>query len=220
MYISFLQQATSSNTIVMLPFWAQSHFENIAHLFRIHESSADGNCFFDSIRMILASWQVRQTVDQLRDIVARPVLDSQNLIVTDTITSWIELFEGARKENDRQLLQEYNHVDGISLPLNTESRFNLYSIMKTPRYWGEQHACRIIEERFQIRFLIFNCDISAPQVNQYYSASYKPTHYCFLYLQRQHYVPVSFRGLFLFEWDAIPGPVQLFFSRAYCNIKH
>ena len=199
----------------MLPVWASSQFANLAHLFRVHESSADGNCFFDSIRIILLSRRIHQSIEQLRHIVAQPVLDSQNVTVTHTITSWLELHQDAKKENDLQLLQEYNHVNEIELPLNMDGRVKLNAIMKTPRYWGEQHACRMIEEHFQIRFLIFNCDISTPQVNQFYSASYKPTHFCFLHLCRQHYMPVSFRGLFLFEWNEIPHSVQLFFSQAY-----
>ena len=204
----------------MLSSWARNHFENLAHLFRVHPSSADGNCFFDSIRIILESRKDYLTIEELRDIVAKPVLDENNATVTNTISFWLEVYDGAVKERDRNLLQEYGHVDGITLPLQTEARRHLYMVMKTPRYWGEQHACRMIEERFQIRFLIFNCDISAPQVNQYYtSSSYKPTHFCFLNLYQQHYEPVSFRGVFLFDWKDIPHSVQLFFSRAYSATK-
>ncbi len=204
---------------VMLPYWASRHFDAIAHLFRVHPSSADGNCFFDSIRCILESMRIRQSIEELRDIVAKPVLDDNNSTVTNTVASWLELYEGAAREADRNLLQEYGHVEGVTLPLNADTRQHLYSVMKTPRYWGEQHACRMIEERFQIRFLIFNCDILAPQINQYYTSSYKPTHFCFLYLNRQHYEPVSFRGVFLFEWKDIPHAIQLFFSRAYSSTK-
>ena len=203
----------------MLPHWASNHFDNVAHLFRVYPSSADGNCFFDSIRIILNSWNVHQSIDDLRDIVAKPVLDENNITVTNTISSWLELHDGAVRERDQNLLQEYGHVDGIKLPLDVETRRHLFMVMKTPRYWGEQHACRMIEERFQIRFLIFNCDISGPQVNQYYTSIYNPTHFCFLFLNRQHYEPVSFRGVFLFEWKDIPHSVQLFFSRAYSSVS-
>ena len=207
----------------LLPDWAHRAIGHSASSrFRIHSSSADGHCFFDSIRQILSTVGLDRSVDRLRQIVARPGLEEKDEIVNSTIANWLALYQGASSERDQQLLEEYKHMAVLkdaTLPLSMEYRKLLYDTMLTDQYWGEHHACRIIEEQTQMRFLIFCDDIQAPQLTWYHSTQFKPTHYCFLFLRRQHYMPVSWDNRFIFQWNDIPYAVQLFLSRAYSQPK-
>ena len=104
-------------------------------------------------------------------------------------------------------------------PLSTEERHILYRNMLSNNYYGEQHATRIIEEKLQIRFLIFNGDLEIPQLSWFQAEPYHPTHYCFLYLAHLHYNPVSFSGLFVWKWEDLPLDIQFFFSKAYSHVN-
>jgi hypothetical protein len=214
---------SSPHDPAMLPDWARSEVgQPLSTWFRIHASSLDGNCFFDSIRIILKSVDTDRSVQDLRHVVASPVLDAENEIVNKTIQNWIELYKGAASSNDSMLMEEYKHVGffkDVPMPLSAEHRTALYNIMMTPMYWGEHHACRMIEEQSRMRFLIFCEDTRRPQLNWYHSKSFKPEYYCFLYLRHQHYMPISFQGRFVFRWEEIPHQVQLFFTKAYQKPK-
>jgi hypothetical protein len=202
-----------------VPIWVNKEMGHVAGEFLIEDSAMDGNCFFDSIRIILESVGVYKTVEDLRKVVALSVKDPTNRIVNDTIATWWELFSGAKKERNLELIHEYLHMrylpDDLVLPLSDENRETLYQTMLTTNYWGEQHACRIIEEQTRLRFLIFQGDMQKPSVCWYHSRGYKPEYYCFLYNSNQHYMPVSFRGKFIYKWDELPTDVQLFFSKVF-----
>lgn len=206
-----------------LPFWVFQQLGPIARDFELHKSSSDGNCFFESIRIILETVGIQRSIEQLRHVVAKPVLDPRDDIVNMTIKNWWDLYSGGKKENNRMLMEEYKHMrnlpDDVQTPLSDENRKILFDMMLTRHYWGEHHACRIIEEQTQMRFLIFSGDIQNPSLNWYHSKSFKPTHYCFLFNSNQHYMPVSFRNKFIFKWDEIPYEIQAFFSKAYVTPK-
>lgn len=205
-----------------VPRWMANELRNNASDFRIHESAMNGDCFFDSMRIILDSVGVRLSCQQLRHLVADPVLDEKNEIVTKTITSWLELYQGAAREQDRPLMEEYKHMSCIAnatVPITTSDRQTLFEMMLTNRYWGEQHACRIIEENTQTRMLIFSEDSQRPTLVWYHSSQFKPKYYCFLYLRHQHYMPVSFRGRFIYKWEELPYAVQSFFTKAFTPPK-
>jgi hypothetical protein len=201
------------------PSWIQ----HIISGFQLYATTPDGNCFFKSLQIILDSIELPLTIENLRYIVAKPVLEDSNEIVNKTLKTWLELYQGAIKEKDYQLMEEYKHMRGledVSIPLTSEQKQHLYRNMMTSIYWAEQHAIRMMEEHFQLRFLIFNEDLKAPQLSWYHSEQFKPTHYCFLYLSNQHYMPVSFRDKFIYVWKNLPYEVQLFFTRAYKPIVH
>lgn len=185
---------------------------------RVHPSSGNGDCLFDSVRQILASIGLPCSVGSLREAVARPVLEEKDEVVNRTIDNWMQLYRGALQERDLQLEDEYRHMRPVHeapLPLSPEHRQQLYDVMLTEHYWGEQHACRILEESHQMRFIIFCEDIQAPQLTWYHSNQFKPIRYCFLYLRHQHYMPVSWNQRFVFRWDEIPYALQAFVTKAY-----
>jgi hypothetical protein len=191
---------------------------------KIYPTASDGHCFFKSIQIILQSIGIHKTIKDLREIVATPILNPYDIITNETIKNWIELYYFALIEHDIQLLDEYKHMKGVlnqneNHHINSKQRTIIYKNMLTSEYWGEQHACRIIEEQTQMRFLIFNGDMKKPQLTWYQSHLFKPTHFCFLFLLGQHYMPVSWHNKFIFTWEELSNDLQYFFTQAYKPIK-
>ena len=197
---------------------------------KIHPTLSNGDCFFESIQIILQSIGINKSIKNLREIVAIPVLNPQDFITNETIKNWAEIYQSAKAEKDLQLIDEYNHLKNVDISyhdvngqkikiINLQQRLILYKNMQSSEYWGEQHACRIIEEQTQMRFLIFNGDIKKPQLTWYHSESFKPTHFCFLFLIGQHYMPVSWKNKFIFSWKELSTDLQKFFTSAYKSIN-
>ena len=199
-----------------LPHWAATKISiETARYFKIYSSVQDGNCFFDSVRIIL-SQTLPQTIAQIRYVVALPVRDVRNDNITETIKNWIQLYQDALKENTTELKREYQHVAGVTLPLTDHGRDCIFYSMMQSSYWGEEHACRIVEETYNIRFLIFDGDYEKFEVNHsYYSPTYNHGNqldYCFIYKANSHYMPVLFQDKSKWKWEQLPREVQLLFS--------
>ena len=200
--------------------WIPKNIKNL----RFHLVPADGNCFFKSIQIILKSIGIDKSVSELRQIVAYPILKTDDFLIEATILNWKELYLNALQEGDWMLLEEYKHVKNVFNPnlkerlITLDQRKKLYHNMLSNQYWGEQHACRIIEEQTQLRFLIFNGDTKKPQLTWYQSSTFNPTHYCMLFVGGQHYMPVSWNNKFIFKWEELSNEIQLFFSQAYKTI--
>jgi hypothetical protein len=201
--------------IYRLPHWISDELFG----FETYESDKDGDCFFSSIETILNSIGIKYSCSALRKIVAQTVLNVHDHITNTTIKSWLELYQGAVKEQDYTLIEEYKHCNGLetsTFPLTTRERNRLYAnMLRKDLYWGEAHACRIIEETLRLRFLIFNNDVFTPQITWYHSVGFKPAGYCFLLLGSLHYMPVSLFRKFIFDWEEIPFKTQVFFTKAY-----
>ena len=201
-----------------LPSWVMEHIPQTCNDFIIHSTPPDGNCFFKSIQIILNSVNMQRTILQLRHIVGKNVLNENDEFTNKTIKSWLELYQAAYKERNMLLLEEYRHLKGLeetNFPLEQKERKILYDNMMTSDFWGEEDSLRIIEQQTQMRLLIFNGDLKKPALSWYHSINFKPSHYCFLYLSRQHYSPISYKGRFIFKWEDLPYEVKYFFTQAY-----
>lgn len=209
----------TSSTFVNLPSWTRNFVD--PDDFSMMVVSPDGHCFFSSVRNILLSVDCDCSIMNIRHAVARGMLDDSNSVVNDTIQNWLTLYKEAIKEKNGSLIEEFKHMEGLELakwPLTTEERQRLYVNMMTKLYYGEQHATRVVEEKLQVRFLIFNGDLKRPQINFGHGKSYAPTHYCFLYLSHIHYNPVLYKNKFVWKWEELSYQVQSFFHQA-CNRK-
>ena len=201
--------------------WIPKELENL----RLHETEQNGNCFFSSVQIILKSVGVETTVSYLRHVVAEPVLKNiDDPMIAETIKSWAEIYMSAIKENNLLLINEYKHMRDVIKRKNNNiqeglyvSQHQLYKNMLSSEYWGEQHACRIIEEQTQMGFLVFNGDIQGPQITWHHSSNFHPTHYCMLYLAGQHYMPVSWNNKFIFKWNELTLAIQTFFKQQFKN---
>jgi len=201
-----------------LPKWCRREFPDSYLSMKLYEIAMDGNCLFKSLQVILASAGLQYSVEELRRVVADPVLNEQDQLTNNTIAMWLELVKGAYQENDQVLMNEYRHVAPLhqaTWPLNTQQRQVLWHQMLKNSYWGEQHACRIFEEQTQMRILFIQGDNERPNLCWYHSKKFDPTHYVILYLNGQHYNPVSINDTFIFEWKDVPEDMKRFMFKAY-----
>lgn len=211
---------TISLPTIPLPTWLKKEIPASFPKMNMYAIPPDGNCFFRSVQLILGSIGINRSISDLRCVVANPVLDPRDENTNNTIGTWLELYQGAVKERNMVLVNEYQHMyplQNAKLPLDKQSREILFANMLKSDYWGEEHACRIIEEQTQMRFLIISGDRKAPHLCWYHSKKFKPTHYTLLFLHGQHYCPISLNDRFIFEWKDIPHDVQVFFSKAYAK---
>lgn len=193
-----------------LPRWVEKKLPHSYPHMLMHSASSDGNCFFASVQRILKSVGINLSILYLRRAVADCVLDKNNETANNTIRMWVDLARDALREGDATLLNEYRHVlpiVGYANPLCTESRVKLWQTMLTPAYWGEEFACRVVEEQLQMRFII----IGEGKVSQTWNDRTLPVlSYAILYLSNQHYNPVSLYGYFVFANTDLPYDVRRF----------
>ena len=183
--------------------------------YEIHSSDGSGDCLFDSVRQALLSTGFKFTVRDLRkavaDTIMKPTRNSE-----ETIAMWHTMYKSFKKENERELMAEYEHVSCIEdykLPLNTEGRQKLYKSMMSKDYWGEEYAINVLERLLHTKFLIFDGNEipMKPLAGHDHGAQWKPKWYCAFILRDRHYVPVSQRvngrHKFMFTRVEIPKPL-------------
>jgi len=189
--------------------------------FRIHESATNGDCLFDSLRLILHSMGLNYSAYYLRSVAARAILNPDDKLTRATLHSWHELYQAGAKAKE-PIAREYAFMRAAlhhSWPLPESVIEQISSAMMDPDlYWGEQNALRLFEKQLQIRFLIFEL-VDDPRekirgvrlhspLDHSESPDYQPTHYMMLYLYHRHYKPVSYQNTFCFQPTALPAVVQ------------
>lgn len=181
------------------------------------QTAANGDCLFDSVRIILQSLDMNYTVRHLRSVVAYQALDTHDKQTNETIASWIALYRQAKAERNSEMCTEYAHVEPVSNvrpPLSIQDRKKLSREMMKNSYWGDEHALRILEERLSMRFLILHPDGSTQHpLDHRCSAAWRPDHVAMLILNQKHYQPISYDGRYVFCADDLPPDVHKVFVR-------
>ena len=178
--------------------------------FVIHDSLENGDCFFDSVRQALASVKKSKTVEDLRHIVARTILDPTDEFANYNLSQWKELLEMALLEKDKEMIQEFAHAKGLvdfekleeverqkQDPKDSDSatstssppfvptkrqRESVYEMMCSPIYWGNEYAVYILEKVYNITFLIFKEDDGKVRSPSDHGPDFQPKYFCILVL--------------------------------------
>lgn len=189
-----------------------------ARFLAVHPTINNGDCLFDSIRIVLnRSANLNISCAYIRSVVARSLLEKNNSNVSNTLHYWYSLYHDLRKEGSPELY-EYAFMSPVwkqPWPLDASIIQAISDRMTVPSlYWGEQYALYIIEQQLQIRFIIFNI-IPTTGIRIHSSLdhtpdkdTYKPTHYIFLLLQSHHYQPLSFENHYIFSPNNLPPKLQ------------
>lgn len=231
--------------------------------FVIHESLENGDCFFDSVRQALASVKKQKTIEELRHIVARTVLDPTDEFANYNLLQWKELLEMALLEKDKEMIQEFAHAKSLvdfekleeieeqrererekakekekkkekkkenkekekknenekesihdpKPPFFTQQqRENVYQMMCSHIYWGNEYAVYVLEKVYNITFLIFKEDDGKVRCPPDHGPDFHPKYFCILVLfdsndRPNHYQPVSYHGKFFLKLKDIPSMV-------------
>lgn len=189
---------------------------------------SQGDCLFDSIRIALASINYTYNIGDLRHAVAKRVLDTKDIEMTHTIEMWIELYKQSWKAKDTSILVEYFQVSDTgaceyargesfrdSNIVSKKDRLSIYKKMITSSFWGEETSLRTLERALYTKFLIFNLsnELRPIPMQPTSSAEIFP-HYAFivLFLNGNHYQPMSHEGKFVFLEDTLPKDVKEVFK--------
>ena len=121
--------------------WVSKHFKD--KNYAIVETVAQGDCFFDSIRLGLLSINEKVTIRDLRN----HLYDSVNSNQFDLFKT---LLTNAILQNDREVIQEYNFIQNI------DTLQELKNKLLTPTFWANSWAIGIIEQSLNIKVLILN----------------------------------------------------------------
>lgn len=198
---------------------------NVWHsLFVRVPSLSDGNCFFDSVRIILQRIPTKHasiindalrskgitahkdegmflsckeyTNDYLRVLVAASIYRPE---CYDTIKTWRLMFANACRENDRDLQMRLFHVsclkDQTSEELDDTDLDKLYRQMRQNSYWADEFALGMIEEYFRVRFIVINEDGKVePRINNH--PTFKPKLFILMFFNYgvRHYEPLKYIG--------------------------
>jgi len=167
-----------------------------------------GDCFFDSVRHILASIKIHSSIKELREIVAYPMLDQMDMKANVVLQTWLHLLrdsvvESRNQQHLTELARELSFlwpVKDASWPLTFRQRKLVFNGICSQQYWGDEYALRILESQ------PFVDNITSPV---HHTQKHSPTHYAMLLLQDKHYCPIKREdNMYLFMFHELPVSVQ------------
>jgi hypothetical protein len=183
----------------------------------VYDTVMNGDCLFDSIRIILGSVGVFHTVGYLRSVAARAILNVHDEVTQSALHAWYCIFHDLISEQE-PLAREYafmNSVLGKPWPLKVQDISQISDAMMQPSlYWGEEHALRLFEKQLLVRFLIFEVvdgqgvRLHAPLDHGVQQSTHQPTHYLLLMLHNRHYQPLRIQGHMLYVPAQLPQCIQ------------
>ena len=183
----------------------------------IHSTVANGDCLFDSVRIVLNhDTSIQVDIPYLRRVVAQSLLLPH--VQATTLHHWYTLFHELSLERDGEtMLHEYAFMQparGKPWPLAPNVILQIaQAMMDRNLFWGEEFAIRVFEQQLQVRCIIVEGipghGLRLQHWNHDGEVEYRPTHYMCLFLQSRHYQPISYRSQFLFT----PAEMPLFLQR-------
>lgn len=205
-----------------LPAWLRTAFGAEALFFQIHPTPLDGNCFFSAMKRALDSIGLVYTIEHLRSVTAYPILDSKDLIASNTLKTWYDLVRQAIKSQDLELLTEYKHVlpiAHVSNPLSIENRKLVAYEMMNKQFWAEEHCIRVLERRLEMRVLVLEYDFKYQKLLPHHALDHGPAsvpqEYYTLFLltndRGKHYENLSYTGQFVIHVSQLPICIRQLF---------
>lgn len=111
--------------------------------FKIVETIAQGDCFFDSVRLGLETDGEKITIKQLRQFLVDSVNESQ-------LDTFKNLYLGAQLMGDQAMINEFGFMSGV------ESLSDLKKRLKHPNFWANSWAIGVVEKSLNIKVLILS----------------------------------------------------------------
>ena len=119
---------------------------------RVVRTAGNGDCLFHSVRLCLLSVMSRSrapTSAQLREAVARTVLDRRDHRATAALGVWRDVLAGAVALGDADVWRDYAHARALlsdQPPFERSSRRAVYDAMcQSDVYWGDDYALQVLE---------------------------------------------------------------------------
>lgn len=122
------------------------------HAYRLVRTAANGDCLFHSVRLCMMSVLGRPgapTSRQLREAVARTVLDRRDATAQVALVVWRDVLRDAIAMGDRDLYLNYAHARALLRdhePFGQHARQAVYDAMcQSSIYWGDEYALKVLE---------------------------------------------------------------------------
>lgn len=153
--------------------------------FLIEPNNGGGDCLFYCFKRTIAEFDVNTSIKELRGIVAESITEDQFSVLK-------VIYDGAKQENEYQVLNDYNFMHGV------ESIGGLRDvIINTKKYWGDEMAIRALEEASGITAVVITKDIKgkatvANKLDAHVNTDRK--WYTLLLLENTHYQTILFEN--------------------------
>ncbi len=154
-----------------------------------------GNCFFDAVAHCFCQHGWEGDGYTIRDMVLQSVRNATPDART-AVEFWWEL----------RSMHEYRFMRKFQPPLSNEQYTELAKKMEDPRYyWGDDFAISTLANKLRVRIVVIRD--GTPAITQ--PTDLTPTHSIVLALNREHYVPISYKGDCVFSTGRRPRYVVL-----------
>jgi hypothetical protein len=172
-----------------------------------HAVPGGGECLFESVRLALGTIGYVYRVNDLRHVVAKRVLDEDDAEMNEVLRIWMQLFQEATKSGDLSVLAECWQV-------RPTTRQGIFRNMMSSSFWGEQISLQTLQQALRCRFLIVSVDNlhKTPLPMQPVAMQSPVDTYILLFLQDNHYRPMSHDGRFVFLGKTLPADAMAFFA--------
>lgn len=179
--------------------------------FRLKKTNPNGDCFFESISIMLNSVNYNITTSQVRKVVADSIL-LQTDYSNHAIQNWLEIFN-ATDDLDIQREMAFMYVlETTSWPLPKEDLYRLSDALNDKNlYWGDQYAVNVVSTQTKLKI----CVICYTRGNLSGFSSHGDNNLCallFLNTEVPHYDIFKFDGKYVFPFDTLPKNIQNLFN--------
>lgn len=180
--------------------------------FTAARSAGGGNCFFDSIRIILASTGHTISVRKLRQVVASSLLNPDDQRANAVLLEWARLYSEAVKERNIALASEYIQMQPlfqrkgrVKFPLSQEDRTLVAHQLLKPTYFGDEYALDVMERVLKAHIVVLD---GRGRVVRQLRQRRRGNAVMFLRLMNIHYQPLHIGGRYLWHWKELPAEIQ------------
>jgi len=236
--------------------WIEKFMQN--REFNIIETSDNGDCLFDSIRVAFSQIGYITTIDKLRSILVSELTDEQyELYRTLYLNTVLEKEEIERRmktivktvddfkkrlaktvdKSDRDKLiksakaveTEYKGLKGnlsftkemledVDFMKGIDTIDGLREFIKTPSFWADAWAISILEEKLNIKLMIFSeKSYDTGDLNNVFHCGNEssdeqlptPNHYIMVTYSGKHYRIISYKNKYIFKFSEIPYDVKV-----------
>jgi predicted NAD-dependent protein-ADP-ribosyltransferase YbiA (DUF1768 family) len=236
--------------------WIEKFMQN--REFNIVETSSNGDCFFDTVRIAFSQIGYITTIHKLRAILVNELTDEQYELYRSLYMSTLSEKEDIEKQmktivatvnqlktrlqktvdpTDRdkiiksikkiseehsdlkknKLISANNLLEDFKFMKNIDSIENLREFIKTPEYWADAWSISVLEEKLNVKLLIFaetaytNGDNNSVFQCGNESSDNIPTpnFYIMTTYSGNHYRLISYKNKYIFKFSEIPYDVKV-----------
>ena len=175
-------------------------------------SAGGGDCFFDSIRIILASTGHHISVQKLRQAVAASLLNEHDSMANRVLLEWARLYSDAVREGNLGLARDYAHMapllqgrKKVHFPLSLEERTLVAHQLLKSSYFGDEYALDVMERVLRAHIVVLD---GSGTVLRQMRKTRRGDAVLFLRLTNVHYQPLHVDGKYLWHWSELSQDIQ------------